>query len=392
MPDVRLLVNGREYFGWKDVTITRGIEAIAFGFSLSVSERWNPDTDRWPIHGEDECQLLVDGVTVVTGWVDKPQLKIAASDHTVTLEGRGRTSALIDNSCDIPEAEFNNMGVLELCERLAKPYGIPVALQAGIKDKAVSLKTTTQSGKVIAGGAPQAGVAGKSSSMSIGKPIARTPVASGDSPFEIIDKSCRLVGVLPVDDGRGGLLLTRTGGVRASTALVLGKNILSAEFTSDASKRYRTYKVIGQSSGGDLVAGEQAADVRGTATDPNVKRSNRTLIVSVSGEGVMTPAFAKQRAAFEATTRAARSQQLIVEVADWKQDDGSLWPINALVQVRIPPLDVDGDRLIVQTEMKMSVDNGTTTRFTLAPKDAYTPEPVVADSAAGAGSVPAAFR
>jgi prophage tail gpP-like protein len=391
MPDVRLLIRGTEWGGWTEVSITRGIEAITGGFAVAVSERWDPNVEPRQIHEEDECVVLVDGEPVVTGWIDKATFRIDEGAHGITFEGRDTTGALVDCSVDLGIWEFRNITVLDLCTKLAKPFGIPVTLQAGIEDKAISLKTATKTGRTLKGGSPQAGVAGKSSSMTIGKPLAKHAVNQGDSPFEVIDRACRLVSLLPVSDGRGGLLLTRTGGVRATTALVLGDNVLWAEVTRDATTRYRTYKVIGQSQGGTDTSPESAASVVGKpATDLNVQREHRVL--RIMPDGPLTTAVANERAAWEMTTRAARSEALTVGVQGWTQEDGSLWPVNGIIDVMIPTLDAFGARLIVKSEMTLSA-SGTFTTLTLARPDAYTPEPViVADTSRSGRPVPSSLR
>lgn len=384
MPDVRLTVNGREYAGWTDVIITRGIEAIAGTFSLKVSDRWQEATP-WPIAPEDECTVAVDRTTLITGYVDSRVLGLQTGGHSLQVSGRDKAAALVDNSAVLSHWEFSNIGVLEFCQKVAAPFGVGVSLQDGITDIAISTTPRGVRSKGRAGGAPTSvGSAGKSSSMTIGKPIAQLKINPGESAFEAIEDACRMAGVLAVSDGFGNIVLTRGGGrLRATTELVEGQNILSAEATFDATKRYRTYIVSGQSQGSDETSGLAAASVKGTAEDAGVTRAARVLLIRP--ERGCTLAFARQRAAWEATVRKARAMTATVTVQGWTQSAGALWPINTLVGVRCPRLGLADDMLITEATYRISSESGTTTELKVVDKDAFIPEPVLKPSGRGSG-------
>lgn len=388
MLDVRLEVNGREYGGWKDVEITRGIEAIANSFKLTVSERWDGQSEPWPIVEEDACTIRVDGRVLLTGFVDSRGHQEDGSNHSLTIAGRDSAAALVDCSAELAQWEFSNIPVLDLCKTLGAPFGIVFTLQDGLADKAIGTASRSATSKALAGGAPSSvGSAGKSSSLSISKPNTKLTINPGDSPFEVIDRACRMAGVLPVSDGLGGIVLTRAGGTRAQTALVRGQNILSATATFDATKRYRRYVVSGQAQGTDDLFGASAAAVKSEATDANVRRSERVLFIRP--EGAVSLAFAKQRAAWEATVRAARAADVVITVQGWKQQDGSLWPVNAIVPVKDPVVGVDGDMLITEATFALSEESGSITRLKVARPEAFIPEPVITSTGSGADS---AFR
>ena len=65
--DVRLIVNGVRYGGWKDIRVTRSIESIAGSFALEVTDRWAEQTESWPIAEESECRVEIDGEAVING-------------------------------------------------------------------------------------------------------------------------------------------------------------------------------------------------------------------------------------------------------------------------------------------------------------------------------------
>lgn len=340
MADTVLQVNGKAYAGWKSVSIARGIETIAAGFALSVSERWGGAEQKpWPIHKEDECVLRVGGELVMAGWVDKRSVKFGPEEHTLRIGGRSKTSALVDNSALLTKWEFSSTPLLKLVTELAKPFGIPVAVQPGLELPAP----------------------------------AKVSIDPGDSAFEAIQRACRIAGVLPVADGVGGLILTRAGATRATTALVEGENMKFGGIEEDATGSFHRYVVLGQHAATDE-DWTGAASIRAEATDAGVRRTDRVLVVRP--EGNVTSAQAKRRAQWEATVRAARADVVTVTVQGWNQADGTLWPINALVRVQSQLLGVDGELLITEAHLSLDDSSGTLTHLTLRRPDAFLPQDV----------------
>jgi prophage tail gpP-like protein len=335
-------VNGQDYAGWKSARVTRGIESVAGGFSMSVMDRWGGQRQDWPIAEGDECTVLIAGQVVVTGYVDTREQSFDSSQHGVEVAGRDRTGELVDCSVILRSWEFRSTPVLTLCERIAKPFGIPVALQPG---------------------------------LDLPPPPAKLSVDPGDTAFEVIERACRASALLAVSDGKGGLLLMRPGTNRAQTALVEGQNIKSASRRDDVTGRYRKVVVRGQTNGTDSLFGGSAAAIEANAEDLNVKRSPRVLLVRP--EGNVTVAHAKKRAQWETAVRAARALSLSVTVQGWTQADGTLWPVNALVRLRSPTLALDEDFLVTEASYSLDDASGTTTTMTLRPQGAYEPEPVI---------------
>ncbi len=346
MASVKLLVGGKEYQGWKSARVVRGIESVSGGFYLDVSERWDGRLNPWPILSEDECELKLDDTTVIVGWVDRRTVSYDANQHGLAVEGRDRTGDLVD--CSAVPKKYKNVSVETLANRVCEPFGIAVTRQGGLVLPLVKSLT----------------------------------VDPGDSAFEAIERACRMAGVLPVSDGRGGLLLTRAGTARASTSLVEGGNILSASGTFDATGRFRTYIVRGQHKGSDDFSGESAAFAKGTAEDATVRRSERVLIVRP--EGNVTNALAKTRAEYEAKIRAGRGDSVTITVQGWTMANGAIWPVNALVPVKSPMLGIDGDMLITQATHSLDDGGGSLTELSLKRPDAFLPEPVVTVASEGA--------
>jgi prophage tail gpP-like protein len=339
MSEIRLIVGGFRYGGWKSVRVTRSIESLAGAFDLEVADRWGGQDERWPIFEEDECSVEIDGQTVITGYVDRRSVALSATERTLSYSGRDAAAALVDSSAVLDRWTFRKASVLDIARKVAEPFGIPVSVQPGLELPA--------------------------------KPPAKFVVNPGDDAFGVIERAARLAGVLAVSDGVGGIRLTRAGASRAAD-LVEGKNILTASVEHDASQRFATYIVATQVQGTDEAAGP-VTRVRDTATDPGVRRTDRVLLIRP--ESGVTTDYARRRADWEARIRAARAEAVTILVVGWAQPGGGVWPVNALARVSSPSIGVSGELLIATAEHRIDDTGGEITQLRLVRPDAFDPEP-----------------
>jgi prophage tail gpP-like protein len=347
MSDVRLIVGGRSYGGWKGVRVTRTIESLAGSFDLDVTDRWGELEEPWPIAEEDPCRVEIEGEVVVDGFIDKRSISIGADARTLGYSGRDRTAALVDCSAELDVWTFRNASVVDVASKVAEPFGIKVSVQAGLV---------------------------------LPKPTGKVVVSPGDTAFAVIDRAATEAGVLVVGDGAGGILITRAGSERAAP-LVLGQNIKALSVDYDATERFARYVVLTQVGGTDGASGG-ATRIRGQATDAEIRRTERVMILRP--EAGITADFARQRADWEARIRAARAEAVSITVLGWRQPSGKVWPVNALARVRAIAAGIDGDLLISQADYSIGAD-GEVTELHLVRPDAFTPEPKAVVSGAGGG-------
>jgi prophage tail gpP-like protein len=343
MPKVSLNVNGLLYEGWKDVSITRGIECLSGAFDLAVSERWAGQKVKWPINEGDECSVSIEGQTLITGYIDQRHLAYTHDDHSISVSGRDKAADLVDSSALLNHWEFLGRPADRIVRTIAEPF-----LGKGHVTLAAGIKLPT--------------------------PQMRFPVNPGETAFEAVDRICRLSGLLAMSDGVGGIILTRAGTSKTTTPLIEGENILAASSEYNHSQRFYKYLVGGQHVGNDEFFGAAACGIDAFALDKVVRK---TRVLMVRAEGIVTPESAKRRAEWEATIRAARAGCAEVTVRGWTQADGSVWPINALVVIKSPMLELDGEMLITQAVYKKNDQSGTITTLSLKRPDAFTPEPVI---------------
>lgn len=379
MAKLGLRVNGKEFAGWKSIRVTRGIECIAGTFELSVTNRWQGHSKPWPIYEEDECTVVLDGKPLITGYVDKRRVSLDPNSVELMVGGRDRAGALVDCSANLGKWEFQNLSILTLAKELAKPFGVPVRMDSGVRARAVATDGSSRTFALDFGTPGESVASTANSTLGLGLPLPTPPrkfsIDPGESCFEVLEKACRTAGVLAVSDGAGGIVLTRAGRTRIGAQFVEGQNVLGIAAEYECSGRFRRYLVMGQHQGDNEWFAEQVCSVKGSATDNGVKRTSRVLVVR--GEGNATPESAGSRAAWEAKVRAARGDTVTVRVRGWTQADGTVWPINALARVKSPTVGVDGDMLISQVELSLDVQGGEVAQLTFRRPDAFKPEPVI---------------
>lgn len=337
MAEVTLLVDGRLYGGWKQASVSRAMDAAAGTFNLTVTDRWEPDSEPWAIEPGDSCEVRVDGETVISGFVDLVRPSFSATDHSLQVQGRDRSGDLVDCSAVHDPDEWKRIGLLRLAEILAKPFGITVKAETDL-----------------------------------GAPLDLVKLQHGETALEAINRHAKMRKVLLMPDGKGGLLLTRTGANRADVVLAQGENVLTASGTLDWSERFSEYIVKGQAGYQSNTDSETEAHASGRAQDAYVDRYRPLLLVA---DTETSSASAKDRAAWEANTRIGKSTPAQVTVQGWRQTEGgALWSPNLLVRARLPWLSMDGEMLIRAVTFDLD-DGGTTTTLDLVSPQAYEPEP-----------------
>jgi len=338
MSEAILKIGGGRFAGWKTLSCTRSIEQASNLFSLEVTERWPGQPDRWPINKGDECELILDGATAITGYVDRRRPSFSADASGLTVGGRDRAADIVDSSARRPGSDYKtgDLGSLSLpalARQLCEPHDVRVAVASG---------------------------------LDVGAAFANCSIDPGETVWECIERYARQRAVLVMSDGRGGLLLTRAGAGRSSGALIEGENIEGAELDDDDSERFARYVALGQSESTESWNGAQALHASGAANDPAL-RANRVKLLTA--ETLATGVTLADRAAWERDIRRARGRSIVITVSGWSIN-GRLWQPNERVPVKIPRWDINAELLIKQVT-SIKDEEGSRSEITVVPQDVY---------------------
>jgi prophage tail gpP-like protein len=353
--DLILVVGGRRLSGWTQIRVTRGIERVPSDFDIEMTENYPGELDVVTVKKGDPCEVRLDGDLVITGYVDRVIPTIDRGQHSIRVIGRSKCSDLVDCAAEWPGGQVNGTA-LAIAQKLVEPYG-----NAGME---ISVRTDVDD---------------------LGPVIPQFNLILGESPMEIIERTCRCAALLAYDEPDGNLLLTRVGTVQAASGFQLvrdgqgdtsANNIQSVSIINSMDQSYSEVLAYIQSldtledvgTGGNLLA---------TETDPNVTRHRRRIIVAEYGDSNFD--VTKRRAKWEVARRFGRSCVVQLTTDSWRDSDTLLWAPNTLVQLRIPALKLLDDPiwLISEVSYKRDGSNGTTADVTIMAPEAFIPQPVV---------------
>jgi len=332
MPELTLIVNKKEYGGWKEVHVRRSLEAMTPTFDLLVSDRWAGQSSPWQIRQGDACQVFLDGHLVITGYVDEALPFFSATDHGIQVVGRGKTADLIDCSAIAKTGEWHNRTLSQIAADLCKPFGIGVVVAA---DQGAAFK--------------------------------KFAIQEGETVFESLERLARQRGVFLQENARGQLVISTASNERIGTALIQGKNFKAGSATFSLRDRYSQYICKGQAVGSDWSTPDQNASPSEQAKDVNVSRYRPLIIL---GETPSDNAKLKDRALWEAAVRMGRSSRPVLTFAPGWRHQGGLWLPNQLVPCQVPYFQLDGDMLIASCSWSKDA-SGSRTEIELVRPEAF---------------------
>lgn len=339
MDDLRLIVNGISYGGWKRISVTGGLDSLSGSFDLTVSEVWPGNDAAREIAAGDECQVQMAGVPIITGHVDAAGPDYDPQSHGYSVRGRDKTADLVDCAAPVGKGEWRNAKFDQIARDLSAPFGIEIVVHGDV-------------------GAPFPS-------------FAREP---GETNLATLERAADMRGLRMTTDGLGRLVIGAQPAVAAGVRLVEGENLLAASKITDESQRFSEYIVLGQQAGNDETYGKAAAQLRATAKDAGLRR-HRPLEIIADDQGDL--AALQRRADWEASTRAARALTVTASVQGWTFAAGQPWRNNMLVPVYAPRLRLDRELLIANITFTAD-DSGKLSQLTLMPKEAFTAKPVTA--------------
>ncbi len=331
-PKLTLTVDGREFETWTSVairnTITAGSGSIAIGVGRGSGRQ---------IFSGQTVKAEIGGKTVLDGYMDGESGQHDGRSVGITHKGRDSIAQLIDCSAVHDSGEWEGRTVLQIASDLAKPFGIKI-----------------------------------SANVLSGDPLPKFKLEESETVFAAILRAATLRGLLPVADGKRGLVLTQAGSKRTTDSLELGVNILTASWEPSDVDRFSQYVVKGQNIGSDEVDPQETVGSVGRARDKGIKLYRPlTIISSEPGDAAAFQALAE----WEAASRAGKSRPITITVRGWLQSDGSLWRPNRIAYCRDDLADIDNDMLIDSVVFRGAKPKGATTELGLVLPAAYKPEP-----------------
>ena len=317
---INLEVNGVEYTNFTMATVTLSLDTLANDFSFQAT---HPSGEQLPLKGGDKCSILVDGVLVVTGFIENITGRYTATDHTIFVTGRDRTADLIDSSIDVLDDIRAPVTLKEIIEKVVQHIGSDL--------------------KVVDNANPE----------KFNKAEDIVSPQPGDNAFSFVEGYAQKRQVLLTSNADGNIVITNSKSTPSDSIIqnlvgASGNNVLTADWSYMTANLFNKYVQKGQL---DPVAldfgGSKTADglvsQKGEAIDDNVRVGRQKVMVSdmaFSGDQL------RNRAEWSKKIRGARSVAYQCTVHGFKNSAGGQWDVNTLVSVVDSFADISRDLLL----------------------------------------------
>jgi prophage tail gpP-like protein len=344
--DVTLRIRGRLFTGWLQSDVERSIETIAGTFSVPISYDWRKPP---PVARQDEVQVLIGGVVVITGYVLGAEPFYKANDVGLRIVGRDRAGDAVKCSALHKGGQWRNVRIDTIIRDLFAPYGIRVTVDADVGDKIADFK-----------------------------------LAHGEPMLDAASRAARLRGCLVMSDGAGNVAITQAG-KRLSPGRIVGGwlyandfgggNVIEMQGQGTDENRHSSYTAFGQSKASSQADFETARQLKAQAKDPEIKR-HTPLVINADG----STSTKDLQTLVDHTARVRRGQAYAYhyKIEGWTVGKtGQPWQINDRVAVYDDVAGYNGgELLIVSTKFSCDLKEGRVTDMVLKPVDAYTQAPL----------------
>jgi len=347
MTQILVEINSVSYEGFSSINVTRSIEAISGSFSLNATISQG---NSFPIKVGDKCRIVIDGTSVINGFVENISVSYSQDKHNINIQGRDRTADLIDSSV-IDELTYE--GSISLRRIIGQTLRNLSITDISVSDEIGNLEDFDDT--------------------------EREAADIGENAFDFIERYARKRQALLTTDGEGNILITRSSNNPISTNLlneIEGSNniIKNASVNYNYTERFNRYTISSQGNASIDIGAEISPDVltdqQGESIDEEI-RIGRQIVINA--ETSMSDATAADRALWERNIRSGRSRIYNVTVYGFMaEEDGLLWKPNFLVKIKDDFADIDAQMLIRSVTYSQSNDAGSTTTLEFVEKDTYT--------------------
>jgi prophage tail gpP-like protein len=342
-------VNGEVFENFTSASASIALDTISGTFTFSAV---STEGQLLPFQNGDHCLILVDGISIIHGWIEKLDYSYSGSAHTITVSGRDKTADLIDSTLK---------GI-----KLSPPISLKQCIQAALDDIGATRIDIIESVKTEKFNKAEEKISG----------------AVAENAFSFCEKLARKRQVL-LTRANGEIEITNGSGVDSGAAVQNmidsvedSNNILSASVSYDMTARFANYIVKSQlnpvaANTAGSIPPKQMTEQSGKAKDENV-RTSRQLVIKA--ENASSTEQSQKRATWSANIRKARGRVYSCVVDGFKNSAGNLYAPNQLIQVTDEFAEINAKMLLNSVDFSFSVSEGSTSTLSFVDSNAYTLE------------------
>lgn len=368
---VSLNIGGKSYTKWESVSITSALDAVSMSFNLGVTAEHESTSDSiLPCRAGDTVTIKIGNDLVLSGYVEATPMSYDAKSVSAAVKGHSKTVDLMECTPILTAddyKEFSKNTSSWLSSRTNKNYVQVPTFGNGIQWNGLKLKEVIA--QLIAPYSIRLVVEGSTELNQKLNKVVNFSASPTDTVLKCIQNLTANEDLLFYCDEEGDLVVGDRGIKTASVDLVLGTNgnILKAESTFDATKRFHTYRVTGTIKGSNNSIGIKNNTPKGIATDSFVKR---TRLLTTTAKGEADSSTCQKKADGDLAYYAANYYKITYTVQGWREKPfGPLWKINSKVHVKDRFLGIDLDLVISKVTFNLTNQGGMTTQIEVVPLD-----------------------
>jgi prophage tail gpP-like protein len=325
---ITVAVDGMMWTAFERVLVEAAFNHAARSFRLEVAAEPGASATNAIFRVGAEVSIFASGTLLLTGYVDRRQPKISATEAMIHVSGRSKSADLIDSS-------------------------------AVHKTGAFKKKTPVEIGNDVSQGIGARFVADKQLEK-----VDQYHVTPPETPFRLVEKLARQQGMTLTGTADGDVKVTKAGSERHSGGLFEPGNIKVGEADHNGSNRHSKYIVRGQRP---FDTGADNLEIEAIARDAAVGRNRPVIIIQ---DEDTTKERTKKRAKNRRDRAAGNALKATIEVVGFRDEGGKVWEPGHLVWTQSAFLDIAQDMLI-ETAHYGQDSGGSITKLSLTDPRSY---------------------
>ena len=302
---ITVSAGGQSWSAWTSASVGASAKEAARSFRLAVAAEVGAIATAWTFKAGTLVTITANGSLLCTGYVDRYQPSISATDASVTITGRSKSQDAIDSSAIHKTGRFEKKTAVDIANELGKTVGVTFAADD-------TLPT-----------------------------LAKWQITPGETIFQGVERLARDHGYTLSGQPDGSVKFFKADKAQSQAgALVEGVNILSGEADHNWSNRHSEYRVRGQRALGTTPDDLQ---IEAIARDAGVGRYRPLVIVEQKDTDKER---AKGKAGARRDKQAGASLSASITVQGFRDEGGELWTPGRKVWVESPYLYLTQDMLI----------------------------------------------
>lgn len=357
---IGITVNGTPYTDFVKAAVTISLETLANDFSFTASAVG----DFPPLRQGDTVGVTVDGVKVLTGFIDEVQGSDQEGDHLITYTGRDKTGDLLDSQLNVINdiRADDSLTLKRLVETVIEHLGLSLKVVDTLNPAPFNKAEDIVAPKV------------------------------GQGAFEFISVFAAKRQALLSSTSDGDVLITQSSPADSGAVLqrIQGandNNVLAQNWVVNASQRFNKYIHRGQLDPSALNFGGSSDSAAienqgGVAIDGDIREGRQSVKVesnatAIGGFGMKTSMSysseqLKDRAKWARQLAIAKGSRYTCSVRGHQMPAGGVWEANTLVQINSDTADITRKMLINTLTFSEGEGSPTVTTLEMVERNVYT--------------------